>query len=64
MATSTELDLAFSADPDLEVAPQLAGAAYWQALLGDWLNQLAPAPRRCRHQGRRSPWSWATLLSP
>ena len=42
MATSTDLDLAFSADPDLEVAPQLAGAAYWQALLGAWIHQLAP----------------------
>ena len=42
MAASTELDLAFSADPDLEVAPQLAAADYWQALLSAWLHQLAP----------------------
>ena len=47
MATSTDLDLAFSADPDLadpdlKVAPQLAGADYWQALLGAWLDQLIP----------------------
>ena len=42
MATSTDLDLAFSADSDLEVAPQLAGADYWQAVLSGWLHQLAP----------------------
>ena len=47
MAASTDLDLAFSADPDLadpdlEVAPQLAGAHYWQALLSAWLDQLVP----------------------
>lgn len=47
MAASTDLDLAFSADPDLadpdlEVAPQLAAADYWQALLSAWLDQLAP----------------------
>ena len=47
MAASTDLDLAFSADPDLAdpdlaVAPQLAGADYWQALLSAWLDQLVP----------------------
>ena len=42
MAASNDLDLAFSADSDLEVAPQLAGADYWQAVLSGWLHQLAP----------------------
>ena len=42
MATSTDLDLAFSADPDLEVAPLLSDADHWQALLSAWLHQLAP----------------------
>ncbi|MCP9776730.1 rRNA maturation RNase YbeY [Cyanobium sp. Tous-M-B4] len=47
MPASTDLDLAFSADPDLadpdlEVAPQLTGVDYWQALLSGWLDQLAP----------------------
>ena len=41
MAASTDLDLAFSADPYLEVAPHLADADYWQALLSAWLHQLA-----------------------
>ncbi|MCP9803628.1 rRNA maturation RNase YbeY [Cyanobium sp. T1G-Tous] len=45
MPASTDLDLAFSADPDLadpdlKVAPQLTGADYWQALLSAWLGQL------------------------
>ena len=42
MAASIDLDLAFSADPDLKVSPQLTGADYWEALLSAWLNQLAP----------------------
>ena len=42
MAASNDLDLAFSADSDLDVAPQLAGADYWQAVLSGWLHQLAP----------------------
>ncbi len=42
MAASNDLDLAFSADSDLEAAPQLAGADYWQAVLSGWLHQLAP----------------------
>lgn len=42
MAASNDLDLAFSADSDLEIAPQLAGADYWQAVLSGWLQQLAP----------------------
>ena len=51
MATSTDLDLAFSADPDLadpdlEVAPLLSDADHWQALLSAWLHQLAPELRR------------------
>ena len=46
MAASTDLDLAFSADPDLadpdlEVAPLLSDADYWQTRLSAWLNQLA-----------------------
>ena len=46
MATSIDLDLAFSADPDLadpdlEVAPLLSDADYWQTRLSAWLNQLA-----------------------
>ena len=42
MGASIDLDLAFSADPDLEVGPQLSGADYWQTLLSAWLDQLAP----------------------
>ena len=42
MAASIDLDLAFSADPVLEVGPQLSGADYWQTLLSAWLDQLAP----------------------
>ena len=42
MAASIDLDLAFSADPDLEVAPLLSDADHWQALLSAWLHQLAP----------------------
>ena len=47
MAASTDLDLAFSADPDLadpdlKVAPLLSDADYWQTLLSAWLHQLAP----------------------
>lgn len=42
MSASTDLDLAFSADSDLELAPQLAGADHWQELLSAWLHRLAP----------------------
>ena len=42
MATSTDLDLAFSADPDLPLPLQQAGADYWQSLMSTWLQQLAP----------------------
>ncbi|MDA0717193.1 MAG: rRNA maturation RNase YbeY [Cyanobacteria bacterium] len=42
MAGTKDLDLAFSADPALEISPQQADADYWQALLSAWLHQLAP----------------------
>ena len=42
MATSKDLDLAFSADPDLPLPLQQAGADYWQSLMSTWLQQLAP----------------------
>ena len=43
-----ELDLAFSADPDL--APRPPAEATWQALLSHWLAALQPElPARLRH---------------
>ena len=60
MAASTDLDLAFSADPDLadpdlEVAPLLSDADYWQTLLSAWLHQLARnSPPPCK----RPPTAW------
>ena len=45
MAASIDLDLAFSADPDLEVAPQLTAADHWQALLMAKLLVIAQEQR-------------------
>ena len=42
MAAAIDLDLAYSADPDLPLPLQQAGADYWHSLMSTWLQQLAP----------------------
>ena len=42
MAAAIDLDLAYSADPDLPLPLQQAGADYLQSLMSTWLQQLAP----------------------